>query len=310
MKKKGFIALGLTMSMCLSLPLLSYAQQTYELKSPNPFETNTFPLVINGQRVAMVEGFSMSGIYGDGYFGTVIMVGTDHLEDDDFIVERGIITEKQLNTDNGKLPEFDMSEATVSSMYGTPGKVDHITIEDSAAHQYWWICLYRLPDSMGSTDELREYQQYAITTNGYQSTTPDIGWQKNDKGYWYNCGNGVYPANEWKEIDSKFYYFDYDGYMWADNWTPDGYFVDASGARVPGYDEELIEGATISYREIFFDENGVFVRDEWHKVPVRKVSDINYLYDNFKENESPAVERLSAIMLYAKSYKEKYPNSR
>lgn len=309
MKRKGLVALGLVMSMSLSLPLLSYAQGIYESQEETS-KKESCPLLINGQEVAMVEGFSLSGLNGDRYFGAVIMVGTDRLEDSDLVVTQGIITEKQLNTDNGKLPEFDMSEATISSMFGTSGKVDHITIEDSATHQYWDICLYRLPDSMSSEDELKEYKQYAITAKGYQNTTTNIGWQKNDKGYWYNYGNGVYPADEWKEIDGKSYYFGYDGYMWADGWTPDGYFVDASGAWVRGYDEELTAGATISYREIFYDENGVFARDEWHEIPVSKVSETNDLYDNFKENESPAVERLAAIMIYAKSYKEKYPNSR
>lgn len=312
MRRKGFIAFSMAIGMSLSLPLLSYAQQSYELQAPNPFAENTCPLTINGQRVAVIEDVSMFGMYGDGRFGTIILAGSDRLEESDLIVEKGTITEKQLNTDNGKLPEFDMSEATVSSMYGTPGKVDHITIEDSAAHQYWWICVYRIPDGMSSADELKEFKKYVITMNGYQKNVSSIGWQKNEKGYWYNYGNSVYPTNEWKEIDGKSYYFGYDGYMWVDSWTPDGYFVDASGAWIPGYDEELVEGATVSYRELFYDENGVclYGKDEWHEVPVSKVSEINYLYDNFKENELPAVERLSAIMLCAKSYKEKYPNTR
>ena len=316
MKRKGFVAFSIAMSMSMSLPLLSYAQQSYELQAPNPFAENTCPLTINGQRVAVIEGSGMfSGMFGDGKFcngsfGTLILAGSDCLEESDLIVEQGTITEKQLNTDNGKLPEFDMSEGAVSSTFGTPGKVDHITIEDSATHQYWWICVYRIPDGMSSTDELKEFKKYVITMNGYQNNVSSIGWQKNDIGYWYNEGNGVYPTDEWKEIDGKSYYFGYDGYMWADAWTPDGYFVDASGAWVPGYDEELTAGATISYREIFYDENGVFARDEWHEIPVSKVSEINDLYNNFKENESPAVDRLAAIMIYAKSYKEKYPNSR
>ena len=252
----------------------------------------------------------MGGIDYDGFFGVVILAGSDRLEESDLVVEQGIITEKQLNTDNGKLPEFDMSEGTTLSMAGVSGKIDHITIKDSVTNKYWWISVYRIPDSMSSTDELKEFKKYVITTNGYQNNVASIGWQENEKGYWYNYGNGTYPKNEWKEIDGKSYYFGEDGYMWEDSWTPDGYYVNASGAWVPGYDEELVEGATVSYRDIFFDENGIFAGDEWHQVPVSKVSEINNLYDNFKENQSPATERLSAIMIYAKSYKEKYPNTR
>ena len=103
---KSLAALGLIMGMGLSLPLLSYAQQSYELQAENPMEKSC-PLIIKGQRAAMVEDV-MFGYHsgGSGYCATIIMTGTDRLEDGDLVLEHGQITEKQLNTDNGKLPEM------------------------------------------------------------------------------------------------------------------------------------------------------------------------------------------------------------
>ncbi len=38
-------------------------------------------------------------------------------------------------------------------------------------------------------------------------------WNKNDKGWWYQYGNGKYPKNQWLKIDGEWYYFDENGYM-------------------------------------------------------------------------------------------------
>ena len=158
--------------------------------------------------------------------------------------------------------------------------------------------------SIRSVDELREFKKYVIYTNGYQSGTLDIGWQKNDEGYWYNCGNGVYPIKEWKEIDGKFYYFNYDGYMSFNMWTEDGYYVDENGAWIPGYDEELIDNAVIDYTRYYYDENGVIIKEEF-SVPVSKASDINNLYNNFAENEYPKISRSAALTFNSKAHMQK-----
>ncbi len=58
------------------------------------------------------------------------------------------------------------------------------------------------------------------------------GWQENSYGWWYQRANGTYPHSEWEIINGTWYYFDANGYMLADEATPDGYYVDANGAWI------------------------------------------------------------------------------
>ena len=58
------------------------------------------------------------------------------------------------------------------------------------------------------------------------------GWQNQGYGWWYQRANGTYPAGEWEMINGIWYYFDSNGYMLANETTPDGYYVDENGAWV------------------------------------------------------------------------------
>lgn len=63
------------------------------------------------------------------------------------------------------------------------------------------------------------------------NTTAFAGqWQVDSTGWWYQNDDSSYFNNGWNWIDGKCYYFDSNGYMLANTTTPDGYFVDASGA--------------------------------------------------------------------------------
>ncbi len=61
-------------------------------------------------------------------------------------------------------------------------------------------------------------------------------WASNNQGWWYDNGNGTWPASAWQWIDgngdgvAECYYFDQYGYCLMNTTAPDGYTVDAKGA--------------------------------------------------------------------------------
>lgn len=57
-------------------------------------------------------------------------------------------------------------------------------------------------------------------------------WKSDSSGWWYQNDDGSYPKEQWQEIGGQYYYFKSDGYMLADSMTPDGYYVDTTGAWV------------------------------------------------------------------------------
>ena len=57
------------------------------------------------------------------------------------------------------------------------------------------------------------------------------GWVQDGDRWRYIAKDGYYAANGWQQdTDGRWYYFDMAAYMVADDYTPDGYYVDASGA--------------------------------------------------------------------------------
>ena len=60
----------------------------------------------------------------------------------------------------------------------------------------------------------------------------------NEKGIWYDNGDGTFPAGVWKWIDTdgdgqyQCFAFDENGYLYVNTTTPDGYTTDATGAWV------------------------------------------------------------------------------
>lgn len=96
-------------------------------------------------------------------------------------------------------------------------------------------------------------------------------WQNSGGSWWYDNGDGSYPASQWKEIDGKWYYFDEEGYMvtgwkqlggvWylflhdgtmATGWVQDGgswYYLNKDGLVTTGW-------AEIDGKYYCFDSNG------------------------------------------------------
>ncbi len=57
------------------------------------------------------------------------------------------------------------------------------------------------------------------------------GWVRAEDGrWWFRYADGTYPSGGWERIDGAYYYFDPDGWMLADTVTPDGWYVDVTGA--------------------------------------------------------------------------------
>lgn len=57
-------------------------------------------------------------------------------------------------------------------------------------------------------------------------------WKQDTAGWRYQNDDGSYPANQWLEIEGKYYYFDETGYMLSNAQTPDGHFVDTDGSWI------------------------------------------------------------------------------
>jgi len=76
-----------------------------------------------------------------------------------------------------------------------------------------------------------------LFTLGLLNLTAYAGqWTSDAKGWWYDYGNGTWPANTWQWIDgnndgiAECYYFDQYGYCLMNATAPDGYTVDVNGA--------------------------------------------------------------------------------
>ena len=96
-------------------------------------------------------------------------------------------------------------------------------------------------------------------------------WKKDTEygGYfcWYQRDAGSYPVGCWENIDGKYYYFDFMGYLETDCITADGYHVDENGAWIESIpqmsQEEMDEYYKSLYKEVLIDyyEHG-FVSSE------------------------------------------------
>lgn len=95
------------------------------------------------------------------------------------------------------------------------------------------------------------FQGRPVTGENGQVISP-VWRQASDGRWWYDWGDGTWPADCWEEIQGKWYFFDPEGYMktgwflWEDQWyyctekgymlsdciTEDGYWLGADGAMI------------------------------------------------------------------------------
>ena len=121
---------------------------------------------------------------------------------------------------------------------------------------------YWNPVSNAGSYELRVYRDGrvfgdAVTVRSeryscWEKLITPVWRQAADGRWWYDWGDGTWPADCWEEIQGKWYFFDPEGYMktgwflWEDQWyyctekgymlsdciTEDGYWLGADGALI------------------------------------------------------------------------------
>ena len=106
-----------------------------------------------------------------------------------------------------------------------------------------YIDVVYLPSNVDKSTLPPEVKKYLINVDGtdagaYEGTEPS-GWVLREDGrYQYRKPDGSYVSNSWLNVEDELYYMDSEGYMLFDTITPDGSYVNASGAKqkyMPGW---------------------------------------------------------------------------
>lgn len=98
------------------------------------------------------------------------------------------------------------------------------------------------------------------TLKAFGITSHKVGWNKDNKGWWYCYANGTYPKSQWLKLDT-WYYFGKDGYAYRNKWVKhsDGkwYYL--------GDDCRMYANQWVKYKDewYYFDTSGVMVTSKW-----------------------------------------------
>lgn len=57
-------------------------------------------------------------------------------------------------------------------------------------------------------------------------------WKKNIFGRWYEYSDGFYARSAWLQIEGRWYYFNFAGYLQTNRWIEGRYYVDHNGVRL------------------------------------------------------------------------------
>ncbi len=109
------------------------------------------------------------------------------------------------------------------------------------------------------------YQGYWLKKDGYwDGVSKKAKWSKDSKGWWYGY-KGWYAKKQWQKIDGKWYYFDKEGYMAADEYIG-GWYLTKSGAwSGPKYQWRKGKGANAG-KQWFGASGNKYVKDGWYKI--------------------------------------------
>jgi len=123
-----------------------------------------------------------------------------------------------------------------------------------------------------------------ITANAGQWEQGDFGKQ------YYQKDNGQYAQGEWENIEGKDYYFTLNCEMLANNYTPDGYWVDGNGV----WDQSVGQRQVDAYPAW-----AMYVNENENEI----VSYSFYYYDDYSDGISIAeVQWLHSSLYYGNTY--------
>ena len=110
---------------------------------------------------------------------------------------------------------------------------------------------------------------YYLNPNGAMQT----GWLKLDGIWYYFNTSGARISNCWYWIGNQCYYFDKDGKMASDTWVGE-YYVNASGAWVPGKEKPVDKWINSSGRWWYRHADGSYTKSNWETIGGQ-----NYYFD-------------------------------
>ena len=110
---------------------------------------------------------------------------------------------------------------------------------------------------------------YYLNPNGAMQT----GWLKLDGIWYYFNTSGARISNCWYWIGNQCYYFDKDGKMASDTWVGE-YYVNASGAWVPGKEKTVDKWINSSGRWWYRHADGSYTKSNWETIGGQ-----NYYFD-------------------------------
>lgn len=210
---------------------------------------------------------------------------------------------------------LDITPATIANNKTLESKYREMSIEndevikkyDNLSLQYESLAtengdiqnkLSQLEDALHSSDD-SDYTNQEKINSTQESTSPNnstIGWIKDDNGWfyqnidgtrfkgwnyidgkWYYLNDNGYRLIGWQLLpNGKYYYFEDDGVMLANQFTPDGYWVDESGVWIPEEIKETVAVVnnpeqktsiftldTFQRKGYWFDRSGIATDDEF-----------------------------------------------
>jgi glucan-binding YG repeat protein len=94
------------------------------------------------------------------------------------------------------------------------------------------------------------------------SNRTDGVWKNNSTGWWYEYKDGSYPKKKWVMIDTKWYYFNENGYMETDCYR-DGYWLKTDGTYDANYSNGMWKSNSTGK---WFEDNNWNPVDKWVKI--------------------------------------------